>query len=402
MLFSKKPESQFSLVVDIGSGSAGAALVALSRSGKPKIIFSVREPIPFQERLNAEKLPALMSAALEKVCAATQKDGLPRMPALSTSGSSMLAEALITFCPPWYHSETKRLMIQNIKPFAFTRMLAESAMKKEADEFEGRENSAKGEVAVLDQKVLSAELDGYHAENAFGRRAIRAEFSAYLSFAPKAVLEDARATVMKHFSPKELCFTAFPLVEYGVLRDRLENGGDFIMIDIGRELTEIVLVKKGTLEESSTFPIGKNHLIRELMKDSKTTPEAAISSLSMIFKKMAESKTESKARASIGKISEKWKDGFKASLALLSNSHYIPSVFYLLTQPDLSACFEELVQESFVAPDGARDETVRIEKLDAEYFRNDYEHAESADADVFLIISALLCAQRFADSDSVL
>ena len=56
IFFKPKKKEELTLVFDIGSSSVGGALFYVQKSGIPKIIFSIREPIVFEEEINFDRL----------------------------------------------------------------------------------------------------------------------------------------------------------------------------------------------------------------------------------------------------------------------------------------------------------------------------------------------------------
>ena len=396
----KKPGSRLSLVFEIGSGSVGAALVQLSREGKPKMLSALREPIPFQETISHARLPALMIGALDRAFLSLQKDSIPR---LASAGHAVgkIPEAFVAFSAPWYLSETKQLRIEKIKPFAFSREIADAALEAEADEFEKKEQADEPETIPLDSEIIGAILDGYPVKNPFGKRAMRAELSAYLSFTSKAVLDSVRTSIMKPFSPKEILFSSFPLAEYRILEKKIASE-DFVMASICREVTEISLVKKGVLQETASFPIGKNHLVRKLMKLSGSSQEIASSELETYFRGAAAKSHSSNAEKAIEEVGTKWKKSFRECIEAFSNAHYLPSACYLLAQPGLSAFFEGLIRNAGVSDLMISGGDLEIIPVSRDLLKAEFDPEGETDADAYLMIAALSGNMRFAGPELAL
>ncbi|MEO7596927.1 MAG: hypothetical protein ABIS26_00780, partial [Candidatus Paceibacterota bacterium] len=55
------------LVFDIGSSSVGGALFFLGETGRPQIVFSIREPIILESDINVDRFLILTLKALESV-----------------------------------------------------------------------------------------------------------------------------------------------------------------------------------------------------------------------------------------------------------------------------------------------------------------------------------------------
>src|SRR3989344_3067834 len=91
-----KNKSELVVVFDIGSSSVGGALFYTDKSGVPKIIFSIREPIVAEEKLDVDILSS-----------------------------------------PWYISQTRVVTLQKDTSFLFTSKLADDLIQKEVELVKG-------------------------------------------------------------------------------------------------------------------------------------------------------------------------------------------------------------------------------------------------------------------------
>ena len=95
MKIPKMEKEDLILLFDISSSSVGGAFLKISKSGVPRIVFTVREPIVFKEQINVDQFLSLTIKALEVV---TNKAYI-----------ADLAPSKI-FCnlsSPWYISQTR-------------------------------------------------------------------------------------------------------------------------------------------------------------------------------------------------------------------------------------------------------------------------------------------------------
>ncbi|MFA6552467.1 MAG: hypothetical protein WCT19_03120, partial [Candidatus Paceibacterota bacterium] len=132
----KKPTEEISMVFDIGSGSVGGAIVKFGQVGvKPKILYSVRESLPFQKEVNADRLMSGMLRALEIVVANLEKNG---MIYLNFSGlrRHKIKKVYCSLSSPWHMSTTKVLSLDKKDPFLVTKDLIEDLLDAEEENLE--------------------------------------------------------------------------------------------------------------------------------------------------------------------------------------------------------------------------------------------------------------------------
>ena len=94
----KTPRSR--IIFDIGSGSVGGALVTYATDSAPRVRYSRRLPIPFQQELDFERFVRAMLSTLLDVALKVQSEGIPAM--VSAEGKSIqIDEVLCIFSAPW-------------------------------------------------------------------------------------------------------------------------------------------------------------------------------------------------------------------------------------------------------------------------------------------------------------
>jgi len=89
------------------------------KSGVPKIIFSVTEPIPVGEVVESNRFLSLMTKSLQIVADKVYhaKLGAP-------------SRIFCVLSSPWYMSQTRTISLKKNTPFIFTAKLAEELVQK--------------------------------------------------------------------------------------------------------------------------------------------------------------------------------------------------------------------------------------------------------------------------------
>jgi len=198
----------------------------------------------------------------------------------------------------------------------------------------------------------------------------------FISMSREKVLTSIEDTIRKFFHFKQIRFSSFTMAFFTVVRDLYPHQENFLLIDIGGEVTDISMIKKNMLLESISFPLGRNLLTRGVSEKLDCTLDEAYSMISLFKDGHAEESTNKKLAPIINQLRGEWLKQFQESLANLSNDISIPSTIYMVTSKDLADLFSE---------------TIKSEQF------NQYTLAESKFEVVFLSIELLHGIATFAD-----
>src|SRR3989338_10999828 len=91
-----KEKDELVLVFNIGSSSVGGALFHAQKSGIPRIIFSIREPVVIEQNVDIDRFLFLTLQALDIVVSKIYKAGMGAPHSVFCVLSS-----------PWYASQTR-------------------------------------------------------------------------------------------------------------------------------------------------------------------------------------------------------------------------------------------------------------------------------------------------------
>jgi hypothetical protein len=73
-----------------------------------------------------------------------------------------------------------------------------------------------------------------------------------------------RECVSRSFGETPIRFQSFPFVTFTALKTVMGTSSDLLLIDIGGETTDLILIREGILEETISFPMGENFLVRKI------------------------------------------------------------------------------------------------------------------------------------------
>lgn len=338
--FKNSSKSRVIAVFDIGSASVGGALISFHPGEKPKILWSARESMVFQNDLNFGRFLSSMLETLEKVLVRMQKSDMPHPRSF-----------LCVFSSPWYASQTRVVKMKRDTPFSISKRGVEDLIAHEIETFReshiGKyKQMGEEEIDIMEIHIIQMKLNGYVTDNPYGMRAKSLEMSLYISMAPKRVLDSVKSRITKTFTFHDVRFSSFSLTAFSTIRDVFSHRNDFLFMDISGEVADISLSKGGVLLETTSFPLGKNFLLRRIASGLNTVPEEVASLWSM----HREGKTSDAVKEKIDRILEEskseWLKSLNQALRGISDDIVLPGVIFFTADADIASWFSDCLASS--------------------------------------------------------
>ncbi len=336
-LFSAKGKKELVAVFDVGSSGVGGALFYKDDTSSPEIIFSVREPIPFEESVDFNNFLNATVKALEEV---SKKISLAKLGAPK--------KIFCVLSSTWYASQTRTVLLEKNTTFIFTAKLADSLIQKEVSSF--KENYLKehgyggDKVRLIEFKNMKTMLNGYTTLHPLDQKTKKVEMTLFLSVSSEMVIQKIEEAIGRHMHFVDIKFSSFVLASFAVSRDMFVHRDNFLLIDVGGEITDIAMIKGDILRESISFPMGKNFLLREMAKSLQKTPDQVESIISLYNSHHAEKKISDKIDQALIQIKTNWLKKFQEALVGLSNDISIPSTIFLTSDDDVAEWFVDTIK----------------------------------------------------------
>lgn len=337
-LFSaSKSRDELALVFDVGSSSVGGALFRLQENGVPKIVFSVREPIALEAKIDFDRLLSLTAKSLEAVAGK-----------ISAAGLGAPTKTFCVLASPWYASQARTVRLEKNTPFTFNSKLADSLIQKEIsifkEEYMAEYEGTGSQTRLIELKNMKTMLNGYATSNPLNQKAKELEMKIFISMSPEQVLQSMEEAIGRHFNSEAIKFVSFPLASFTVARDMFVHQENFLLVDVGGELTDISIARKNSLCESSSFPIGLNFIIRGIASTQGCNLDEAKSFFSLYKEGHMEDGAKKRLEPVIINLKKEWLRHFQESLANLSSDISLPSVIFLTVDQDLAEFFTEVIK----------------------------------------------------------
>ena len=305
-----------------------------------------------------------------------------------------LGSPIRIFCvisSPWHISETRVINFNKNTPFVFTSLFADNLIQKEMILLKEehlnkyRDNTSR----FFEMKNMKVSLNGYHILNPINQKAKEVEMNMFVSFSPVNILTQIEDKIEHYFTNRDIKFSSFVLPVFTLVRDFYVNKDAFMLVDIGGEVSEIYLAKEHVLENSGSFPLGINFMIRELSLALKCSFEEARTHLSMFKDGHMDRVTLLKINPITNELKKNWLKNFELALSNISKGTSLPSCIYLLVEKDFQDFFIQLIKSETFSQQYLTNSKFKIIPFDASIFYKMVEHKKGVDFDTNLAIDAI-------------
>lgn len=346
---SREREESLIAIFDIGSGSVGTALVYLSKSHIPNILWSTRIPISFQKTPDFNLLTKTMLSTLLDSVLELQSKGLPMLKQIS--GPKRLTDVMYVFASPWYSIQTKVFTVNEEKPHALTEQFIHNLLKQEQDEFyaavpkkQTKVGAADFSPVLIEEQVIQTALNGYIVSNPFGKPVREAQIDMVLSTVPEYIHKKVDEITTQLLGRKgKGMVKSFLLAAFTVIRDIFHGNKSFLLLDIRAEITDIITVHRGTIINATSFPYGKNHLIREVAERSNTVTGEAASVLATYLSGNSTIEQAERIRNILRDAQSKWTSSFVETAAKIATEVPLPRNIYITTDNEYGQWFKQAI-----------------------------------------------------------
>ena len=369
--------------MDIGSGSVGGALVFFSEDKKPKILFSVRKPIVFQNDFKFERFLLSMLKATDQV--------------LNELSNAKLGKPKQVFCilaAPWYVSQAKAVIFEDKKTFNVTSKRVDDLISREVESLKENfdahyKDLTESKAEIIEVENINMKLNGYETCLPYDKKAKKLEAHLYVSMSAGQVLQALRQKVRKELGLDNVFFNSFSLAAFDTIRDMYSQKQNFIFIDVGGEMTDVSVVRNGILVETESFPLGKNFLIRTAASELQTESIEALSSFGLYMEDKMTNAGKRKIQGVLAHVEEEWREAFYKTLGSIAAHITIPGTVFIIADIPFGKWFSEVIRSKGsgnIMLMGEKIETIVINPLVLSKFAS---FAPKVDTDAFIITESL-------------
>jgi len=318
--WSKKP-SKIVAVIDIGSSDVGAALISITDK-RSEILFHTESVVSSQHKFEYDRRIAELSKAVKQTLEGLLRQGVRAPDQYVCFLSSSFAV-----------SQTKTLTYREDIPRPLSKKMLAGILKRGSDDFYDANTGSNEDFYIIENKILETKVDGYVVPDPFGRPAKEFKVTQFLSGCPGEILREFSRAIKSAGHSDNITFHTYTLASWSALRDYPAGGDSFISIDVGGELTDILVSVKGVLQENISFPYGLNRIKHDLARVRGLLPGEIMSHLSMNQKGMLSEAIKGKLDSALGLVKKNWLSGLGEALSYSAGSSSLPNRIILTGDP---------------------------------------------------------------------
>jgi hypothetical protein len=391
-MFSKRkvPEDRI-LVVDVGSGSVGAALVALNTDAvlgrtTPRMLFSVRTEIKSETTYDFTKYLNAMVVALEE---SIQK--------VHDARFAPPHRVVGVLAAPWYAAQTRTIHYQKSTQFTFTHKLWYELLMREAKLFEESADATfgmfEGGLRLIERNNMEVKLNGYPAPSPFNKKTREVEMEVYMSMVPEYLVHTLEEVISKYFA-RPITWSTYLFTSYAVVRDLFVGETNYLLVDVGGEVTDVGLVKNGVLVESLSFPRGRNTLIRRIVEHLAVGWDEAESLLALYHDNMLAERHKKALTTVVGRVMDEWSHTLEHALATLTHDFALPETIFITVDEDVRALYEYATHKEGYTQFTLTNRRFNVIVVDASALHEYCALEQGATRDQFLMIDAMYATRK--------
>jgi hypothetical protein len=310
MLFSKKPQEEVVLILDIQSAVVRGSLVKLRIENKPVdkplILFTYNANIPYKAHTDSTFLIKMTLRAVEETVGATLRHLHIRN---ESSKVHFKIEAVhYALSSPWIVSEAKMLSMPLLRETKITRQFVLGLIEKERAKLIG---SPTEPIRVIEEKIFDVALNGYSVSDWEGRSTKKLDVAFTSSVAGTRMIEHFVRECSHAVKANKVIFHSSLLLQHMAVEKMFPNKENYTIIHAHGEITDVAIIRKHSCAYFGSFPFGVRNLIRKIAVASHTEESAADSLLTLYTGGHLDETHGKESRATIERIALGWVSDLK-------------------------------------------------------------------------------------------
>ena len=392
-LISKNKRRGPFVVIDIGSASVGGALIyPKNSSDKTSLVMTdaCRFPVKLVKELSLQIFIKSLSESLNKVVNKIQ-----------ASDNYSQPQAVFVFLPSIFVVSRTRVINHQSpgRDFSVNRKLVKKLVDGSKKEFQDKWPKLfpaviDDQTVELDDTVLEVRLNGYKINNPINKQANQLSLTHYYSLTSEAIKKKFNDQMLL-WPDNAIEYHSFGLAYYRVMQYLNPEEQDVILMDVTGELSDLYLVRGGLLLNNSSFPIGKNCILRQLAECLNTTGAEVYSTLTLFKQGKLEKRSYEKIEKALEGVRKEWLAGLVETLEILQGHYLLPEKLMIMGDDIVCQIFTDWLNreplEKFTLSHQSIEAQYVKPRLFSDHYLSGSHRDEMPTEDPFLLTAGLFC-----------
>jgi hypothetical protein len=168
----------------------------------------------------------------------------------------------------------------------------------------------------------------------------------------------------------------------------------YILVDVGGEVSDVSLVRDGTLFQTVSFPHGCNFVLRKLSASLGRTTTEAVSLCTLYMEGKVEESIKDTCASVLADAKKVWTESFQKALFSVSNDLSSPDTVLLSVGTDIAPWFIETIRNEDFHQYTRVEKELKVIVLNAELFHDLLTFDVGVDRSPFLMIETLYSVKQ--------
>jgi len=373
----------YSMLIDIGSGSVGAAIVEEDgEEKKPLIIYAYRENIRVTRKKTPEEFVRILKEALLAATLEIASAGMRALQSHDTRGR--IGRIEVMYASPWSEVITRIIAVEHKEPFkvtdAFVASLIDEALKQaDSENHERAIFEATGQI-VIHRAVIKSEINGYPVTHFTNQEGTELRIAYMTELVPTLVRETLLASeknLAAHATREERTFVT---AAYTASRAIYPDITSALLLEITGEAIECGIIENSVLYENFSTLFGSHSLYRLVAEKLDTLESEAKSHIREYIAQTA----RDDVREVVMIARETFKGYLRKVFDAAQSEYVLPEHIVLVLDAETAPFFAEMIDETYA---GYRSEHV-MHHLDEPAVAKLVDYTDGCVHDHYLAIGA--------------
>ena len=325
----QKIQPHTSVIFDIDSASIGVAVVGYVQGERlPK-----HEYFSKRVQLNTKDSFDSFFAKTVKTLELLGHEALRNTP-------EQINDVYLGLSVPWVSSQRRVVnYVEDGKEFSFTKELAQMIIDKELSEplAKNLDYHQYDDLEIFERRTVDIYLNGYPSLYPFKNKKQVTEASIHsVTSVISGTTKKAFSHVIERVFHREPVLISNTIVHYKALETFIPNENSAMIIDMGGTNTQIFIVHDDHLTDIASFPVGREHIVEEVMKRANVGNDKARSLISLFTQKSLEEEYQQQLSHIMNDAYHVWMKPWFELCDTLSSKKLLPSTFCLSAPDNIS------------------------------------------------------------------
>ncbi len=340
------------LILDVRSGSVSALILDKSKAGATKLILARRVRVPLLAVYDEHRLMQYVEQAISELLKEMRKQ------------VTSLTEIHVCVSTPWVHSQAREVAYKPNHPFEINSKLISRLVAEETDLYIADLSSAEGTTdnIVIESEITESRLNGYVSKPSANKQIETLEMELFFSSIEGWVAKSIDRAIRGVYSTRDIFFHSFAyLAIIGTRMIISPSITNYLIINIGGEVSEIHLISEGVAKQSTSIPLGAHTISREISTQTGLEVGAARSMYEAYRDGRVSEQVKIDVELTINEVKLRWQTYIRNVLSKLATKYMLPSEIIIIGNPKTEEVVGSILQDpTFIELTSSREITTKL------------------------------------------